>query len=165
MIAQAPWPSSAFAQGNLAASAPGNAVFKAADRLAIINLFGAYAQSYDAGKLDEFISLFADKVELKYMSGDKVVAEGLDQVTRGMTGRVKAFAAEKIQRRHALTSYVFTSQTNTQASGRLYFQVFASKEGGAPTVALTGFYEFTAVKEGNVWKFNRWIAYGDQPLE
>jgi hypothetical protein len=51
-------------------NAPGDASFNAADRLAIINLFGAYAQSYDAGNLDEFMSLFADKVELKYMNGD-----------------------------------------------------------------------------------------------
>lgn len=37
-------------------SAPGDASFKPADRLAVINLFGAYAQSYDAGKTDEFLS-------------------------------------------------------------------------------------------------------------
>ena len=144
---------------------PGDAWFNAADRLAIINLFGAYAQSYDAGKLDEFISLFADKVELKYMNGDKVVAEGLAQVTQAMPGRVKAFQAAKMQRRHALTSYAFTSQTDNKASGRLYFQVFSITDGGAPSVAVTGYYEFTAVKQGNTWKFSRWIARADQGLD
>jgi len=39
-------------------NAPGDASFNAADRLAIINLFGAYAQSYDAGKTDEFLSVW-----------------------------------------------------------------------------------------------------------
>jgi hypothetical protein len=146
-------------------SAPGDASFSAADRLAIINLFGAYAQSYDAGKLDEFLSLFTDKVELKYMNGDKVVGEGLAQVTRAMEERVKAFKAAKIQRRHLLTSYAFTSQTDNEAGGRLYFQVLSSKDGGVPSVALTGYYEFTAVKKGNSWKFSRWIARGDQSLE
>jgi len=143
-------------------SAPGDASFNAADRLAIINLFGAYAQSYDAGKTDEFLSVFTDEVELKYMSGDKVVAEGLAQVTQAMPGRVRAFQAAKMQRRHALTSYSFTSQTDNEVRGRLYFQVLSIQDGGAPSVALTGYYEFTAVKQGNTWKFSRWIAHGDQ---
>ena len=146
------------------ASAAGDASFNAADRLAIINLFGTYAQSYDAGKLDEFRSVFADKVELKFMSGDQVAVDGLAQLTPAMTERVKAFEAAKIQRRHALTSYAFTGQTDNEARGRLYFQVFTSKDGSVPSVALTGYYEFTAVKEGNTWKFSRWIARGDQPL-
>jgi hypothetical protein len=54
------------------ASAPGDTAFNAADRLAIINLFGTYAQSYDAGRLDTFRSLFTDQVELKYMNGSNV---------------------------------------------------------------------------------------------
>lgn len=69
----------------------GNASFNATDRLAIINLFGAYAQSYDAGKLEEFLSVFTDEVELKFMNGDKVAADGLAQVTSAMAERVKAF--------------------------------------------------------------------------
>jgi SnoaL-like domain len=146
-------------------NAPGDASFNAADRLAIINLFGAYAQSYDAGKTDEFLSVFTEKVELIYMSGNKVVAEGVAQVTQAMPGRVKAFQAAKMQRRHALTSYAFTSQTDNEASGRLYFQVFSITDGGAPSVAVTGYYGFTAVKKCNTWKFSRWIAHGDQSLD
>lgn len=141
---------------------PGDTSFNGVDRLAIINLFGAYAQSYDASKLDEFISLFTDKAELKYMNGDKVAADGLAQVTAAMPERVKAFKAAKMQRRHSLTSYAFTSQTDNEASGSLYFQVFSSKDGGVPSVALTGYYEFTAVKEESTWKFSRWIARADQ---
>jgi hypothetical protein len=98
-------------------NAPGDASLNAADRLAIINLFGAYAQNYDAGKPGEFLSVFTDTVELTYMNGGKVVAEGLAQVTQAMPGCAKAFTAAKIQRRHALTSYVFNSQTDNEASG------------------------------------------------
>jgi hypothetical protein len=99
------------------------------------------------------------------MTGDNVVAEGLDQVTRVMTGRVKVFAAEKIQRRHFLTTYAFASQTESEASGYLYVHLLSSKDGGAPTIVLTGKYEFTAVKQGNAWKFSRWIARADQGLD
>lgn len=163
LIGGYPVPTSAADAGSSPpVGAPGDASFNAADRLAIINLFGAYAQSYDAGKTDEFLSVFTDKVELRYMSGDKVIAEGLTQVTQAMPGRVRAFQAAKMQRRHALTSYAFTSQTDSEARGRLYFQVLSIQDGGAPSVALTGYYEFTAVKQGNIWRFRRWIAHGDQ---
>lgn len=66
-------------------NAPGDASFNAADRLAIINFFGAYAQDYDVGKPGEFPSVFTATVELTYMNGGEVVAEGLAQVTRAMT--------------------------------------------------------------------------------
>jgi hypothetical protein len=155
----------AEAANSPSASAPGDTSFDAADRLAIVNLFGAYAQAYDAGKPDEFLAVFTDDVELKYMSGDKLVAEGLAQVTAAMPGRMKAFAAANIQRRHALTSQLFSGQTDRAASGRLYFQVFSIAGGGAPSVAATGYYEFTAVKQAGIWKFSRWIAHGDQSAE
>jgi hypothetical protein len=122
----------AEAANSQSASAPGDASFNAADRLAIVNLFGAYAQGYDAGKPDEFLSVFADDVEPRYMSGDKVVAAGLEQVTAAMPGRVHAFAAAKIQRRHALTSQLFSQQTDSATNGRPYFQVFSIEGGGAP---------------------------------
>jgi hypothetical protein len=38
----------------------------AVDRLAIIDLFGVYAQAYNAGKPGEFLSAFTDTVELAY---------------------------------------------------------------------------------------------------
>jgi hypothetical protein len=31
-----------------------------------------------------------------------------------------------------------------------------------PSVQLTGYYEFTAVKQDDGWKFSRWIAHIDQ---
>ncbi len=146
-------------------NAPGDASFNAADRLAIINLFGNYAQLYDAGNLEEFKSLFTDNVDIKLMERDKVVAEGLDQVTRVITERVKVFAAEKIQRRHFLTTHAFDSQAESEASGHLYVLLLSSKDGGAPTIVLTARYEFTAVKQGTTWKFSRWIARADQGLD
>src|ERR1700677_2670122 len=42
----------------------GSVAFDVADRLAIINLFGAYAYSYDENRLDEFRELFPESPEL-----------------------------------------------------------------------------------------------------
>jgi hypothetical protein len=44
----------------------GDATFDPADRLAIVNLFGAYAQTYDAARLDEWRALFADSAEVRF---------------------------------------------------------------------------------------------------
>jgi SnoaL-like domain len=56
----------------------------------------------------------------------------------------------------------FDSQHGNEASGRCYFQVFSSRDGGAPGVQLTGYYEFTAIKQNDSWKFSSWIAHIDQ---
>ena len=42
----------------------GGVAFDAADRLAIINLFGAYAYTYDQNELDAFRALFTESPEL-----------------------------------------------------------------------------------------------------
>jgi hypothetical protein len=47
----------------------GDAPFDAADRLAIINLIGAYVQLYDAGRLDEWQTVFADAAEVRVLTG------------------------------------------------------------------------------------------------
>jgi len=52
-------------------NAPGDASLNAADRLAIIDLFGAYSQDYDAGKPGEFLSVFTDTVELTYAEAEE----------------------------------------------------------------------------------------------
>ena len=42
----------------------GSVAFDVVDRLAIINLFGAYAYTYDENRLDEFRVLFTESPEL-----------------------------------------------------------------------------------------------------
>jgi len=144
-------------------SAAGDASFNAADRLAIVNLFGVYAQSYDAGKIDEFVSLFTDAPDVKLVYQDKTYVNGLTEVARAFSERTKTFESAQIQRRHALNSYAFTSQTDSEATGRVYFQVFSTNSGGRPFLARTGYFEFTAVRQGNTWKFSRLFARSDSP--
>src|SRR5688500_16231120 len=60
-------------------SAPlkGEATFDAADRLAVINLLGFYAHNYDAGRLDEWQSVFTDDAEVRFFARDRVVTSTL----------------------------------------------------------------------------------------
>ena len=140
----------------------GDATFDAADRLAIINLIGAYVHFYDAGRLDEWQTVFADAAEVRFFNRDRVVSSSLAETRAILDARVAALKAANDQRRHSVSSVWFTSQDASEASGRCYVQVFSIVDGGAPSVAFTGYYEFTAVKQDNAWKFSRWTAHLDQ---
>jgi hypothetical protein len=130
--------------------------------MAIVNLFGAYAQTYDADRLDEWRALFADSADVRFMNRDRTVTNTLSETVPALQARQESFKAQKDQRRHALNSLCFTSQQSNEASGRCYFQVFSTRDGGTPAVQLTGYYEFTAIKRDDAWKFSRWIAHIDQ---
>jgi hypothetical protein len=136
--------------------------FDAADRLAIINLFGAYAYTYDEDRLDEFRALFTDSPELVLLHEGQPLSSDIDTVMSLLKVRKAAFKSEGNRRRHALNSFWFTSQSATEATGHCYVQVFAIREGGPPTADLTACYDFTAAKERGVWRLSRWVVGVDQ---
>ena len=141
----------------------GSVAFDVADRLAIINLFGAYAYTYDLNELDNFRALFTESPELGLRLHDgTTLSQGVDTVMELLALRKGEFAAQNNQRRHALNSFWFDSQGADEATGRCYFQVFAVQDGGPPAPDLTGCYEFTAAKQDGVWRFSRWFLEIDQ---
>jgi hypothetical protein len=140
----------------------GSVAFDVADRLAIINLFGAYAYTYDENRLDQFRELFTDSPELVLLHEGDPLSADIDTVMSLLAVRKGAFKAENNQRRHALNSFWFSTQSISEATGHCYVQVFAIKDSGPPTPDLTGCYEFTAVKQHGVWRFSRWVVAIDQ---
>ena len=140
----------------------GSVAFDVADRLAIINLFGAYAYTYDENRLDEFRKLFTESPELVLLHEGRTLSADIDAVMSLLAARKETFKAENNQRRHALNSFWFSSQSSNEATGHCYVQVFAVKDGGSPTPDLSGCYDFTAVQQGGVWRFSRWVVAIDQ---
>ena len=140
----------------------GSVAFDVVDRLAIINLFGAYAYTYDENLLDEFRALFTDSPELVLVHEGRVLSAPIDVVMTALAARKAAFKAEHNQRRHALNSFWFASQSADEATGHCYVQVFAAVDGGRPQPELTGRYNFTAVKQDGAWRFSRWVLSLDQ---
>ena len=69
----------------------GSVSFDAADRLAIINLFGAFADTYDDLRFDEFRALFADGAEVRWQHEDRILFEGLDIAIASAQARLEAF--------------------------------------------------------------------------
>jgi hypothetical protein len=133
-----------------------------ADRLAIINLLGAYAYTYDENLLEDFRALFTESPQMVLLHDGNTLSQDIATVMKLLALRKADFKAENNQRRHALNSFWFASQDAGQATGHCYVQVFAIRDGGLPTPDLTGRYEFTAVKEHGVWKFSRWVLAIDQ---
>lgn len=145
-----------------AANDVGSTAFDAADRLAIINLLGAYVYTYDQDRLYEFRALFTESPELVLLHEGNVLAADIDAVMSLLAARKAGFKAENNQRRHALNSFWFTSQTAPEATGHCYVQVFAIRAGGPPAADLTACYDFTAVKQDRVWRLSRWKVAPDQ---
>src|SRR5262249_58521134 len=96
------------------------------------------------------------------MRDGTMVSRDVDTVMQLLAVRKSEFKAEHNQRRHALNSFWFSSQSAGEAIGRCYVQVFAIRDGGPPSPDLTGCYEFTAVKQDGVWRFSRWVLAIDQ---
>ena len=141
----------------------GGVAFDVADRLAIINLFGAYAYAYDQNRLDDFCALFTESPKLGLRLPDgTTVSQGVDTLMELLAKRKGEFKVQNNQRRHALNSFWFDNQSAEEATGRCYVQVFAIRDGGPPSPDLTGCYEFTAVKQDGVWRFSRWVLAIDQ---
>lgn len=95
----------------------GDTAFDAVDRLAIINLFGAYAYTYDENELDEFRGLVTDSPELVLRHEDRTLSEDVDTVMSFLAARKAAFKAEKNQRRHALTRFGSQAKTPPRRPG------------------------------------------------
>lgn len=151
-----------FDEPKAAGGDAGHAHFDVADRLAVANLLGAYAYTYDQDRLDEFRALFTESPELVLLHEGQVLSEDIDVVMALLAARKSAFRAERNKRRHALNSFWITSQTANDVTGHCYVQVFAIRDGGSPMPDLTGCYDFTAVKQQGVWRLDRWVITVDQ---
>jgi SnoaL-like domain len=143
----------------------GDVSFDAVDRLAVMNLVGAYCHAYDAGDADVLLSLFTDKADFKYVFMDKTLVNSTVAFAHGMQERLQGFAASKTVRHHVTGSFLITSQSAKQAEGRVYVQVLSIVDARLASIDVTATYDFTAIKQDNVWKFSRFLCRRDQPLE
>lgn len=120
------------------------------------------AYTYEENRLDEFSALFTESPQLVLLHEGRPLSADIDTVMSLLAVRKAGFKAANNQRRHALNSFWFSSQSDGEATGHCYVQVFAVKDGGPPTPDLTGRYEFTAVKHDGAWRLGRWVVALDQ---
>jgi hypothetical protein len=92
-------------------AAVGGVAFDVADRLAFINLFGAYAYAYDQNRLDDFRALFTESPELGLRLHDgATVSQGVDTGMELLAVGNGEFKAQNNQRRHALKPFWFDTK-------------------------------------------------------
>lgn len=141
---------------NASDSTVGASQFDAKDRQAVINLIASYGPLYDSAQLAHWRSIFVEEPVFELWLGNRKLVDGIDLFLPMARKRHEKFKEQKMQRRHFLTPRI-TNQGENSISGDAYLLLF-SNAGGVPTVVATGVYEFTAVKQGGVWRIKRWVG-------
>ena len=148
----------------LAAVASGYPPVDVADRLAVINLIHSYGFFIDQYRMDDFFSLFTDNPVAEMWIAGELVMRDWPSLRGKIIERQEAFKREGTQRRHILSAPRFDMQNSSAIIGQSYVQLYTIKDGRL-TMITTGYYDFTAVKQGTVWKIDRWIGHADAAVD
>lgn len=130
-----------------------------ADRLAILNVLGAYPHHFDEGEAEDFLDLFTEDVTFEwYMAGEKVGGmEGRKAFGDMIAPRMKMFAEQGLIRRHTNANIFIVSQTEKEAHVRMGFILHSVKDMKELTLVSTGTYEGRLVKLDGRWLISHWI--------
>lgn len=136
----------------------------AADRQDIIEALSKYTWGYDEDDFDMLRDSFTENAT----SGG--VVTGTDVKWGPMQGREEIATilkgirdSQTDQRRHNVSNFLFSKQTDTEASFRCYLNLVAA-EGGAARFITGGYYDIDAVKEGDTWRMSRLDGVLDAPF-
>ncbi len=137
----------------------------AADRQLIMEVTAKYAFGYDEADFE----LLADSFTENATSGGKV--SGTDIAWGPMTGRAEIVSvlegirkSQPDQRRHCMTNFLFSKQTDTEASFRCFLNLLAA-EGGTSRSVSGGWYDVDVVKDTDgIWRMSRMDGVLDAPF-
>ena len=130
-----------------------------ADRLAILNVLGAYPHHFDEREAEEFLDLFTEDVSFEwYMAGEKVGGmDGRKAFGDMIVPRMEMFAEQGLIRRHTNANIFIVSQTEKEAHVRMGFILHSVKDMKELTLVSTGTYEGWLGKQDGRWLIRRWI--------
>ncbi len=136
----------------------------AADRQLILDALSKYTWGYDEGDF----ALLGDAFTKDAKSGGKV--SGTDMKWGPMNGREEIVSilegirkTQTDQRRHNVSNFLFSKQTETEASFRCNLNLVGT-EGGVSKVISGGYYDIDAVRQGDVWRISRLDGVLDAPF-
>lgn len=136
----------------------------AADRQNILDALSKYTWGYDEGDFE----LLADAFTKEAQSGGRV--SGTDMKWGPMDGREQIVSILKDirktqtdQRRHNVSNFLFSKQTETEASFRCNLSLVGTEDGVSKVIS-GGYYDIDAVKQGNVWRMTRLDGVLDAPF-
>ncbi len=138
--------------------------FNSNDRLSVTNLIASYGYSYDEGHIDDYRSLFTESA-LVYGVAPDGESVTISQLIEFSAPRLAHFKKNGIQRRHVLSPVRFEAQSEDEATGQVYMQLYSIKNEEKPEIILTGFYSFKAVRTTQGWKIDRWQIHADSKID
>lgn len=143
-----------------------------ADRLAILNLLGIYADFANNGDIDGWGSLFADDAIFEIILPDDIHPVDKKTLLAGEQHifdiyRQRIANPELGERRIFLFSnpYVRTQNETTAEVGVTMTLVRVAQTGPAPHIEATGRYTGTLVKRSGHWLIHRWTVRTDRNPE
>ena len=142
----------------------GRSDFNVADRLAILEVLGTYANELDNFNVDAWIAQFTeDAVFVGVDSGRRIEADR-NVFERIFRERFRVFKDNGDQRRHIQSNVQFAAQTRDAAKVQYNAAVFTTNRYGPVQVALTIHCETWLVKRNGVWKIARQLNRNDTRL-
>jgi len=123
---------------------------------AALNVLYQYAHAYDAGNAQMMETVFSDDA----ISGGVVTNSSLcwGPWTGGgnISSHLKTLReSQQDQRRHQITTPIFTLLTREKAIIKAYVSVFSTPIGGQSALVTTGEYQVHFSRKGGAWKIDR----------
>jgi hypothetical protein len=137
---------------------------RAEDRWLISDTLSKYGWGYDEGDFELLAEALTEDATVTGTVHGTTIGWG---PTVGRSEIVKVLSDIRLgqhdQRRHGLASILFDELTTDTARVRCYQILFATENGAARFVA-SGWYRFTLVKDGDVWRIKEQVAQLDSPF-
>lgn len=130
-----------------------------ADRLAIAESFARYGHSYDGGRIDDYMALFASDAHID-LGGH--IFDNPQALRTVAERRVQGFADGGIQRRHLFTNIAVEPIEPGRAQAVAYYLITSSDRArGEWRPLTTGLYTAEVCKIGGRWQICRLQAHFD----
>jgi len=123
---------------------------------AVLNVLYQYAHAYDAGDAQMMKSVFSDNAISGGVVSNSPSCWGPWTGCGNISSRLKALRESQYdQRRHQITTPIFTVLTQEKAIVKAYVSVFSTPVGGQSALATTGEYQVQLSCRNGQWKIDR----------
>lgn len=138
-----------------------NAGQRAEDRWLISDALSKYVWGYDEGDFALLGDAFTEDAVATGKVANSELGWGPMNGRKEIVGALSSIRATQTdQRRHTVSNILFDELTDTTAKVRCNL-VLVATENGLPRLVSGGWYRYTLVKQGEIWRINRQDALLD----
>jgi len=123
---------------------------------AVLNVLYRYAHAYDAGDAQMLESVFSEHAISGGVVSNSTSCWGPWSGGKTIANSLKALRdTQHDQRRHQITTPVFTHLSSEKAQLNAYLSLFSTPIGGQTVLATTGEYQVHLSRNHGTWKIDR----------